>query len=54
MWPLAEMLSGLIALVALDDVLQGRAARHTWKAAASLVGGVGALMVAALGVGSLL
>ena len=54
MWPLAELLAGMIALAALDDVLEGRSARHTWKAALSLVGGVGTLLAAAIGVGSLL
>ena len=54
MWPLAEMLVGLIALVALDDVLEGRAARHTWKAAFSLVSGLGAIVFGAVAFGSAL
>jgi hypothetical protein len=54
MWPLAEMLVGLIALVALNDVLEGRASRHTWKTAFSLVSGVGAIMAGAVALGSVL
>jgi hypothetical protein len=54
MWPLAEMVVGLIALVALDDVLEGRASRRTWKTAASLISGVGAIMAGAVALGSAL
>jgi hypothetical protein len=54
MWRVAELLAGLILLLALDDVLEGRTARHTWTAAFSLLGGVSVLMAAAVGLGSLL
>ena len=53
MWPLAEMLAGLIALVALDDMLEGRASRRTWRTAFSLVSGVGAIMAGAVALGTL-
>jgi hypothetical protein len=51
---LAECLVGLIGLVALDDVLEGRPARHTWTAAFAFVGALTVLMVAAIGAGHLL
>jgi hypothetical protein len=54
MWPLAEMLAGLIALVALDDVLEGRASPRTWRTAFSLVSGLGAIMGGAVALGSAL
>jgi hypothetical protein len=54
MWPLAEMLAGLIALVALDDVFEDRASRRTWGTAFSLVSGVGAIFGSAVALGGLL
>lgn len=54
MWPLAECLVGLIGLVALDDMLEHRSVRHTWAASFALIGGLGLLMVAAVGLGRLI
>jgi hypothetical protein len=54
MWRVAELLAGLILLLALDDALAGRSARHTWTAAFSLVGGVAVLIAAGVGLGVLL
>jgi hypothetical protein len=54
MWPLAECLVGLIGLVALDDVIEHRSVRHTWVTSFALIGGVGLLLVAAIGIGRLI
>ncbi len=51
---LAECLVGLIGLMALDDVLEGRPARRTWGSALAVIGTLAALMAAAIGAGSLL
>jgi hypothetical protein len=45
---------GLIGLVALDDVLSGRPARHTWVVSLALVGGLAVVAAAAIGAGLLL
>jgi hypothetical protein len=54
MLPLAECLVGLIGLMALDDVLEGRPARRTWTSSLTLMAALGALMGAAIGAGALL
>ncbi|HEY1594562.1 MAG TPA: hypothetical protein VGF74_04140 [Thermoleophilaceae bacterium] len=54
MFTLAECLVGLIGLVALDDVLVGRPARHTWIASLAFVAALAALMVAAIAIGRLI
>jgi hypothetical protein len=51
---LAECLVGLIGLVALDDVLEGRPTRHTWIASLSFVGALALLLAAAVIAGKLL
>jgi hypothetical protein len=54
MFPLAECLVGLVGLMALDDVLEGRSARRTWLSSLKVVGAFGVLMAAAIGAGALL
>ena len=54
MLALTECLVGLIGLLALDDVLEGRAARHTWKASLVSIGPLALLMAVAIGGGRLL
>lgn len=54
MWGVAGWLIGLIGLVALDDVLEHRPARHTWTVSLALVGSIALLMLAAVTGGKLL
>lgn len=54
MFPLAECLVGLIGLMALDDVLEGRPARRTWISSTAVIGALAVVMAAAIGAGSLL
>jgi hypothetical protein len=51
---LAECLVGLIGLLALDDVLEGRAAQHTWLASFAVIGSLSVVMAAAISAGRLL
>jgi hypothetical protein len=53
MWPVAGSLIGLISLIALDDVLDHRPARHTWMVSFALVGSIVLLMLAAVAAGRL-
>jgi len=54
MLPLAECLVGLIGLMALDDVLEGRPARRTWMSSLTAIGAFGLLIATAIGAGALL
>jgi hypothetical protein len=54
MLPLAECLVGLIGLMALDDVLEGRPARRTWMSSLTVIGAFGLLLATAIGAGVLL
>jgi hypothetical protein len=54
MLPLAECLVGLIGLMALDDVLEGRPARRTWMSSLTVIGAFGLLMATTIGAGALL
>ena len=54
MWPVAGSLIGLIGLIALDDVLERRPARHTWAVSFALVGSLTLLMLSAIVVGRML
>lgn len=54
MWGVAGSLIGLIGLIALDDVLEGRPARHTWAMSFALVGSIALLMLAAVAAGKLI
>jgi hypothetical protein len=51
---LTECIVGLIGLLALDDVLEGRPARHTWRASLVSIGPLALLMAVAIGAGRLL
>jgi hypothetical protein len=51
---LTECLVGLIGLMALDDVLEGRPARQTWTASLVSVGPLALVMAVAIGAGRLL
>lgn len=54
MWSVAGSLIGLIGLIALDDVLEQRPARHTWAVSFALVGFIALLMLSAIVVGRLI
>jgi hypothetical protein len=51
---LTECIVGLIGLLALDDVLEGRPARHTWRASLVSISPLALLMAVAIGAGRLL
>jgi hypothetical protein len=53
MLPVAECLVGLIGLMALDDVLEGRPTRRTWMSSLTAIGAFGLLMATAIGAGAL-
>jgi hypothetical protein len=53
MWGVAGWLIGVIGLIAVDDGLEGRPARHTWMVSFTLVGSIALLMLAAIGAGKL-
>lgn len=54
MWALAGTMIGLIGLIAFDDVLEQRPARHTWFASLGLVVGITLVMLAAIEAGRLI
>ena len=54
MFPLAECLVGLIGLMALDDVLEGRPAWRSWMSSLTVIGAFGLLTATAIGAGALL
>jgi hypothetical protein len=51
MWSVAGSLIGLIGIIALDDVLDHRPARHTWLVSFALVAAIALLMLAAVEAG---
>jgi hypothetical protein len=51
---LTECLVGLVGLLALDDVFEGRSARHTWRASLVSIGPLALLMAVAIVAGRLL
>jgi hypothetical protein len=53
MWGVAGWLIGLVGLIAIDDALEHRPARHTWMVSFTLVGSIALLMLAAIAAGKL-